>query len=595
MKDRGKVCILLSGFVGEYNDGFCYGIERQAEVLGYETTVYSMLNFERLNTNDEECIFENIPFEHYDGVMFIERSFSAHKGVGRKIDGILKKYCKVPTMVLGQSDYFPDKLSMNNESEFEMITDHLIEVHGCKNLYFLGGLKEHNSKRIAGFLNSLAKHGIEAGNDTLLYGGYWIDCAQRLAKNLAFGKIKMPDAVVCIDDIVAYALISELSEYGVRVPEDVLVSGFDGHSQADNPAVSILTIKADSAFWGARAFTALFEMMTSETAEVYKELEFELCPGRSCGCTRPPRSDVKEMLHHRKTIDRQEMYYANSEIVERLYTAADQDEFVHRFENLIYLIPEQNYVALCRYTPDNRIACIFATEAISAGNPEIMPKGVYFPVDTTIEEQVMNFHMVPLNFAGQKLGYLVVGYPEATIYTDLLRRICRHIAVGLYNLRERELVSVSGRWADSSLNSEEVMPTGTAPVRSAPRASRAPETEKAQAETTAQSSTIFVLKDDIMCKVNVANVFYFEAVDKKVYAHTKGGNYESRQKLYELELQLSGRGFVRISKSVLLSVDKVARIKPDADRTLLVYLTDKSTVRVSRKYVKDFKDHLSIT
>lgn len=155
MKDRGKVCILLSGFVGEYNDGFCYGIERQAEVLGYKTTVYSMLNFERLNTNDEECVFENIPFDQYDGVMFIERSFSAHKGVGRKIDGILKKYCKVPTMVLGQSDYFPDKLSMNNEAEFEMITNHLIEEHGCKNLYFLGGLKEHNSKRIAGFLTSL--------------------------------------------------------------------------------------------------------------------------------------------------------------------------------------------------------------------------------------------------------------------------------------------------------------------------------------------------------------------------------------------------------------------------------------------------------
>ena len=62
--------------------------------------------------------------------------------------------------------------------------------------------------------------------------------------------------------------------------------------------------------------------------------------------------------------------------------------------------------------------------------------------------------MVPLNFAGQKLGYLVVGYPEATIYTDLLRRICRHIAIGLHNLRERELISVSGRWVDSSLLNE---------------------------------------------------------------------------------------------------------------------------------------------
>lgn len=592
VKERGKVCIILSGFVGEYNDGFCYGMERQAELLGYETTVYSMLSFERLNTNDEESIFETIPFDNFDGLVFIERSFSAHKGVGRKIDNLLGKYCKIPTVVLGNSDFCTEHLTMNNELEFEVITDHLIEDHGCKSLCFLGGLKEHNSKRIEGFLRSLRNHSIETGPETLLYGGYWIDCAQRLAKNIASGKIKKPDAVVCIDDIVAYALISDLSDYGIRVPEDILVSGFDGHSKADNPAVSILTINADSEYWGGKAFCVLYEKMTGESAVVYKEREFHLMTGRSCGCERKQRTDVKELLRHRKTVDMQEMYYANSEIVERLYTAPDQDEFVRRFEHLVYLIPDYNYVALCRYTPDDRVNCIFATEAIAAGNPEILPPGVVYPDDTTVEEQVMNRHVVPLNFTSQKLGYIVVGYPEATTYTNLFQRICRHIAIGLFLLKERENNTGAAKpevRRVRSLSADENM-------AGAAYREREDDVEKLPAaESTAQATAIFVLKDDIMCKVNVSNVYYFEAVDKKVFAHTKGGNYESRQKLYELEQMLLSRGFVRISKSVLLSVDKVARIKPDVDRTLLVYLTDKSTVRVSRKYVKDFKERLVIT
>jgi len=592
MKDRGKVCIIVSGFIGEYNDGFCYGIERQAELLGYETTVYSMLSFERLNMNEEEYIYEIIPFDRYDGLVFIERSFSAHKGVGRKVDNILGKKCKIPTMVLGHSDYFPDSLSMNNELEFEIITDHLIEEHGCRKLNFLGGLKEHNSKRIEGFLRSLSKHSIEAGRECLLYGGYWIDCAERLAKNLSTGKVKMPDAIVCIDDIIAYALIAQLAEYGIRVPEDVLVSGFDGHSQADNPAVSILTINADAEYWGAKAFCTLFERMTGETAVGYKERDIHLITGRSCGCARKPRSDVKEMLHNLRLHDMREMYYANSEIVERLYTAPDQDEFVRRFENLIYLIPNNNYVALCRYTADGRTSCIFATEVISAGDPELLEPGEVFPMASSLEEQVENIHVVPLNFVGKKLGYLVVGYPEAAIYTDLFQRICRHISVGLYFLEERENAL---RPEETESRNPSINPAAELSGVSAPRSEIAAEADNAAVSAPAQATSIFVLKDDIMCKVNVGNVYYFEAVDKKVYAHTKGGNYESRQKLYELEQSLSGRGFVRISKSVLLSVDKVARIKPDADRTLLVYLTDKSTVRVSRKYVKDFKERLHIT
>lgn len=591
MKERGKICIILSGFIGEYNDGFCYGIERQAELLGYETTVYSMLSFERLNTNDEESIFENIPFDKFDGLVFIERSFSAHKGVGRKIDTLLGKNCKIPVMVLGNSEFCTEHLTMNNEMEFEIITDHLIEDHGCKTLSFLGGLKDHNSKRIAGFLRSLANHSIETGPETLLYGGYWIDCAQRLAKNIASGKVKKPDAVVCIDDIVAYALISSLSEYGIRVPEDLLVSGFDGHSKADNPAVSILTINADSEYWGGKAFCVLHEKITGESAVVYKEREFHLMKGRSCGCERKQRTDVKEILRNAQITDMQEMYYANSEIAERLYTAPDQDEFAHRFEHLIYLIPDNNFVSLCRYLPDGRVSCIFATEAISSGNPVILPPGVVYPDDTSVEEQVLNRHIVPLNFAGEKLGYLVVGYPEATVYTNLLQRICRHISVGLYMLKEREAEAAFDKVDERRGRS---LSTGVVAAKSLSRESVAEPEKLPAAESAMQATSIFVLKDDIMCKVNVANVFYFEAVDKKVFAHTKGGIYESRQKLYELEQMLIGRGFVRISKSVLLSVDKVARIKPDADRTLIVFLTDKSTVRVSRKYVKDFKERLII-
>lgn len=60
----------------------------------------------------------------------------------------------------------------------------------------------------------------------------------------------------------------------------------------------------------------------------------------------------------------------------------------------------------------------------------------------------------------------------------------------------------------------------------------------------------------------------------------------------ELEEIVANRNFMRICKSILLNLDKIAAIRPEADRTVVVVLTNKQSVRVSRKYSKDFRDKM---
>lgn len=42
----------------------------------------------------------------------------------------------------------------------------------------------------------------------------------------------LPDAVVCANDDMALGLIDRLAEMGIRVPQDLLVIGFDGRRDA---------------------------------------------------------------------------------------------------------------------------------------------------------------------------------------------------------------------------------------------------------------------------------------------------------------------------------------------------------------------------
>lgn len=57
-------------------------------------------------------------------------------------------------------------------------------------------------------------------------------------------------------------------------------------------------------------------------------------------------------------------------------------------------------------------------------------------------------------------------------------------------------------------------------------------------------------------------VYYFESVDQKVFAYCKSQVYESKSKLYELEEQLSGRDFLRTTKSMILNLNKIKSISP---------------------------------
>ena len=94
--------------------------------------------------------------------------------------------------------------------------------------------------------------------------------------------------------------------------------------------------------------------------------------------------------------------------------------------------------------------------------------------------------------------------------------------------------------------------------------------------------------------IEALEVLYFESVDNRVFAYTENQVLEIKQRLYELEDILSGKDFIRISKSQIVNVNKVRTLKPEINRTILVTMCNGEMLYVSRSYVKQFRNLLSI-
>lgn len=100
--------------------------------------------------------------------------------------------------------------------------------------------------------------------------------------------------------------------------------------------------------------------------------------------------------------------------------------------------------------------------------------------------------------------------------------------------------------------------------------------------------------DNKVCYVKSVDVLYFESVDNRVFLYTEDNVMEVKQRLYELELMLSGKDFIRISKSLIVNINKISTLKPEINRTILATMCNGERLSVSRKYVKSFRSMLSI-
>ena len=103
-----------------------------------------------------------------------------------------------------------------------------------------------------------------------------------------------------------------------------------------------------------------------------------------------------------------------------------------------------------------------------------------------------------------------------------------------------------------------------------------------------------VTRDDKLFQVQPAQIYYFEAVDNRVYAYLEKEVCETKLKLYELEKKLTGTDFFRASKSTIINLAKVKNISPAFNGRFEACMKNGEKLIVSRQYVPALKAKLGM-
>ena len=104
---------------------------------------------------------------------------------------------------------------------------------------------------------------------------------------------------------------------------------------------------------------------------------------------------------------------------------------------------------------------------------------------------------------------------------------------------------------------------------------------------------IFLHRQEKEYLFDITDVVYFEAENNKIFAHVGEEIFETRHKLYELESIGYTKGFIRISKGVIVNIQHVLSVEAEFSGNYTLHLKKLQThLILSRKYVNRFKQYI---
>lgn len=288
MSTEKKVGVIFSMNGSPYQGNFIRGFSEKIMSYGYDVLVFSALSKRGMGTRHitgEMNIFSIVNYDMLDGIVVLPDTLPyEQKQISEFLDNLFEKY-KKPVVCVDYNDERFSVVNTSDEAGMEMITDHMIEEHGCRDIMYVGGaaLHPHTQMREEGYRKSLKKHGIEFRQENIFYGNFWYDTGEKI-RDVLFSREKLPDAIVCANDPMALSIIRLLEDEGYRVPDDINISGFDNEDDGSAVLDCVTSCIRDVYSTGFRSAVKLLRLMGNKISDVSCDNRTSLVIEKTCGC-----------------------------------------------------------------------------------------------------------------------------------------------------------------------------------------------------------------------------------------------------------------------------------------------------------------------
>lgn len=286
MTRRFLVAFLTNDLVGSYQYALWSGMKSAAREEDCDLVSF---NGGELASPDPSKLMRNSAFDllkhaRPDAIV-LTAPVLANATTPEEREAFIASFAPTPIVTVGVAVPGHPAVMIDNASGMSDAVEHLVVAHGRKRLSFVGGPVPNPDAivRRRAFLDVLGRHGIAHDPALEIVGEFDFGIAHDRMLELVDSGAEF-DGIVAANDEMALGVMEALRERGRKIPDDVVVVGFDDieDGQYSNPALA--TVRQPVFEQGAAALRLALDMLDGIKVGPESRHAALLVRRGSCGC-----------------------------------------------------------------------------------------------------------------------------------------------------------------------------------------------------------------------------------------------------------------------------------------------------------------------
>lgn len=286
MHARPLIGLLTNDLVGTYQYSFWSGMKTAAakedcDLISFNGGEIASTDATKFMRN--EC-FKLVAGAKPDALVILSPVFT--NSASREVmKAFLDRLAPIPLLTVGFTVAGHPSILVDNQAGVSTLVEHMVTAHKRSKIAFLGGPASNPDahERRRAYLEILKKHSLPFDPRLDLSGEFDYGIAREAVRALLDAEVPF-DGLVAANDDMALAAMEALRERGRRIPDDVVVAGFDDIDDGRWAHPSLTTVHQPMLEQGIESLH-----MALDLAEGRKTAELVRLPSRpvyrdSCGC-----------------------------------------------------------------------------------------------------------------------------------------------------------------------------------------------------------------------------------------------------------------------------------------------------------------------
>jgi signal transduction histidine kinase/DNA-binding LacI/PurR family transcriptional regulator len=286
MAKRPIIGLLVNDLVGSYQYGHWIGLEEKARELDCDFISFSggELNSTWLNKQMRNAAFELATPADIDAVILMAPAV-ANTLSPAAIKEFAESFAPMKVVSAGLEIPGIPTVLVDNAAGMEAAVEHVVGYHGKKRPAYLGGPEKNPEaiERRDAFLRVLAKHNLQSDPRLDLVAQFDFGIGRQKIRELVESGVPF-DAVIAANDEMALGAMEALKECGIKIPEDVIVTGFDDIEDAMFSTPALSSVRQPVVEQGRLCMSLALDMMAGKPVPSMSRQPANLIARGSCGC-----------------------------------------------------------------------------------------------------------------------------------------------------------------------------------------------------------------------------------------------------------------------------------------------------------------------